>query len=243
VLVLGLIAGCGRLAFDPLGTAGGDGASGGDSSGSGRDGGGGDGADGSGMGVCGSTVLLADDFEDGVKAPEWTMLSGSNLTTAETGGFLQVTFGSNVPSNQTAGYVQSTTLDYTGTCTIVEIVEVPNATATGRLTMRIDTGGGTYVLFEVLQGTLYALKNDGNVNSVGSMPWNLATARFVRMREQAGTWYWDVSPDGTSYTQLATLALTLAGQTAAELRLIVTTSAGVNNGGQVQLGRVEIRGQ
>jgi hypothetical protein len=237
-----LAAGCGRVGFDTTHGAG-DARSSGDSGLSG-DGGGGDGsvgsADGATVGPCGPTVALSDDFQDGVTAPEWTVLNGSGLTVAETGGFLQITFGGNVPSNQTAGYSQTATMDYTGSCTIVELDEIPNAAANGRLQMRLSMGSSNYLMFEVLAGQLYGIENDGTVMNRYAATWSVSSQRFLRMRERSGTWFWDVSPDGVMYTEVGAITVTIPGQTAASLALYVSTSAGVSNGGQVQIGSVQV---
>jgi hypothetical protein len=145
-----------------------------------------------------------------------------------------------VPSNQSAGYKQTATMDYTGSCTIVELDEIPNASANGRLQVRLNMGTANYALFEVLAGTLYGLSNDGTTMNAGMGAWDLATARFLRIREQSGSWYWETSPDDTTYTQFGMTTQSIAGQTSADLELFVSTSAGVSNGGQVQIGGVRV---
>ena len=102
-------------------------------------------------------------------------------------------------------------------------------------------GASTYVLFAVLTGTLHAFSNDGTTQiHPGMATWSLASHRFLRIREQSGTWYWDTSPDNVSYTSFGMSTQTIPTQ--ASLLVHVTTSAGVSGGGTVRLGEVRVVG-
>jgi len=66
-----------------------------------------------------------DNLNDGITAPLWTVISGTNLSLAETAAGLTITFGGNVPAAQQAGYVTTNTMDLTGRCLTVELTAVP----------------------------------------------------------------------------------------------------------------------
>lgn len=235
-----MLAGCGRIDFGGVVAASGD-AGGGDGI-VGDGGGGGDGGDGAvASGVCGSTVALSDDFEDGVMGAEWKAISGNNLTVAETGGFLQITFASNVPAGQAAGYQQLTAMDYTGACTIVEVNEVPNPATIAQAIIQVGFAVGNSASMSIRGGMIYSTSHNGaNVQMPDTRAWDGVAYRFLRIRESNGTWYWDASPDGVTFMQLGMVTEALVNQNAAYLVLDAATSSAQSNGGQVQFASVRV---
>lgn len=234
-----LICGCGRIDFAPLA---------GDASvGSGGGVGGGDPGDAGGVpsdvapaGACGGVVLLADDFEDGAIAPVWTELTGTNLTVAETAGFLQITYGSNVPASQAAGYITTSNLDFTGTCVDVELAMAPNPATLASAEVRIGTPTDCSV-FDVTNGQLTGAQHRGaSISRMPAIPYDPVAQRHLRLREAAGVWYFEISPDGSAYTTIYTVMNSFPSQTSTTLRLVASSASAVNSGGAVQFAGIRM---
>ena len=222
--------GCGRLGFGTVVAA--SDATSGDASGDG---------DGPSAGVCPPTVVIDDDFEDGAVAPEWTALDGNNLTRAETGGFLQITFASNVPAGQVAGYQQTVASDFTGTCVIAELAELPNPATLAQAEIRIGSSTDCAVV-NFNGGQLHAAVHRGaNITRLPDIAADLASQRFVRLREVAGVWFFETSSDGTHFVELGNTTK-FASQVNTTLRLVAATGSGINNGGELRFASVRVFG-
>lgn len=191
-------------------------------------------------GACGSTIAIADDFEDGVTAPEWTTLTGTNLTLAETGGLLQIAFGSNVPASQTAGYQSTASYDFTGACVDAEITSIPNPATLAKLTIRI--GGPTDCgVIDIDSGMVNAAQHRGaSITSLPAFAFDAVADRFLRMREVSGTWYYQASPDGTTWTTFGTVANKFVAQVNTTIRFTGGSNSAVSNGGTVAFASVRV---
>lgn len=232
-----LACGCGHIGFG-TGGATGDGATG--------DGAPGDGVPGDGAppdiaptGACGATVRVSDDFADGVMGAQWSPVTGTGLTVAETGGVLQITFASNVPAGQSAGYATASAMDWTNTCIVVEVVMVPNAAGGGEIEAVIGAGQNV-VSMSAISGTLGALlQNGAQVHRMTpSLTYDPVAQRWWRMRNTSASWYFEVSPDDTTYTTIYTWNQNETGQTNQTLKLIALSGSAVGNGGVAQFGSV-----
>jgi hypothetical protein len=224
------LVGCGRLGFGP----GGDGAIG---DRSGELGGGGEGTP---AGSCGTTVALADDFDDGVAAPEWTVLTGTNLTLTETSGVLQIAFASNVPASQNAGYVTTNAMDFTGTCVEAEVAMIGNPATLAQATIRIGSSTDCGEI-EIASGMIHASQHRGaSITLLPAIAFDPVAHRFLRMRESAGMWSYDASPNGSAWNVLGTVADTFASSTSTTFRVTAGSGNAINDGGIVQYASVRI---
>jgi hypothetical protein len=233
--------GCGRVGFDTSAPAG-DGSvpGGGDASAPG------DGlptSDGTvGTGACGANLLLFDDFEDGIQAAEWSLVAGTGLTVAETGGFLQITFASNVPAGQQAGYITAAKMDFTGTCVEAEVVMTPSAAANGEMRVLMGSGQNIVTIYEN-GGMLQATEQLGAaVDRMPAMTFDPVAHRWWRLRNTAGTWYFEVASDAVTYTIVYSVPQNFPLQTATTLELIALSGSATGNGGVVQFGSVRVSG-
>ncbi len=234
-LAVVLLCGCGRYGFGPI-AVGGDGAVVGD--GGTVDVGAGDAA----SGACGTNVQLYDDFEDGVIAPEWTTLAGNGLTVAETGGFLQITFSSNVPASQTAGYKTNAAMDFTNTCVEAELVMAANQTSGAVVELQLGAGQNRADI-DVVNGMLQTEEQRGAAVYRGpAISYDPVAHRWLRMREISGTWYFQVSPDGMMYTTVFAEPMEFPLQTQCVLTLAAGSGSAVNGGGVAQFGSVRVTG-
>jgi hypothetical protein len=231
-----MVCGCGRIAFDPI--ASGDGGAGGPL------------GDGAGVGdvaaqpLCGSTVLLSDDFEDGVVAPEWTVASSSGLTLSETGGFLQIQFAnSNVASGLSAGYATTAAFDFTGKCLDVELVTVPDPAKTAQALIEISAPLA-HATFFVSGGTLNgSMTNNSGEDNFYAPPatYDAVANRWLRIVENNGSWFFQTAPDAATYTTFFALPYPYSGQ-GETLYLDAASGNGGTMLGQVQFGSVRITG-
>jgi hypothetical protein len=181
--------------------------------------------------ACGTTIAIADDFEDGVTGSGWTTLTGTNLTLAETGGLLQITFASNVSAGQTAGYVSTASYDFTGACVDAEITSIPNPSTLANLTFRIGTSSDCGVI-EIYSGMINAAQHRGaSISRLPAFAFDPVAHRFLRMREVTGTWYYQSSPDGAAWTTFGTVANTFALQVNTTILLTAGTNSAVSSGG------------
>ena len=180
--VAALVGGCGRVAFD---------ASGGDA--------------GDAMPEVQALGGLVDDFEDGTTAAFWDPYSDAGGSTfAEAGGELAITYAVGV-NDSYAGYVTGVGRDFRGTGIWVELAAVPTGPDGANCYFTIDDLSGALSIGFELDATMLDVL-DQNGNAVGTFAHDLATRRWLRIREAAGTLYFDASPDGSAWTLLSTQA-------------------------------------
>jgi hypothetical protein len=227
-LCLAAMIGCGRIGFGVIGAPG---------DASGDDGGNGDAVDAlvTTSSVCPPTVAFSDDFNASTISAQWSTATGTNMTIAETGGYLELAFGAGTtPSGSTTSATQATAIDYTESCTVIEIDTIPDPTTMGQLVFRVgDIGAG--VDFLESKGTLTA---SGKNTSIGTYPYDPVAHRFLRLRHHAGTWYWEISPDGVTFTSLGMATTFVPTPTTVQLQLIA--NGGTQNGGKVDYNSVVV---
>jgi len=184
-LALVALAGCGRVAFDPIRSSDG-------------------GADAGATAHCGGPLAVTDNFDDGAKAPTWqSFVDDPALTLAETGGELVVTLGDSLPSPEYAGYIQSRTTDLRGTRVFVEVTRVP--TGVGEAAFAMIGGPAENIDISTRSGYLFADQRVAGVSgALMSMPYDPIAHRWWQIREDAGTVYFETSPDGVTFTPFAT---------------------------------------
>lgn len=106
-----------------------------------------------------------------------------------------------------------TTYDLTASYSLWELIQAPNpGNGSTELFMRINiSGAGNDSLqFRILNNTLSAYRIvSGAGTTVASATYNASDHRWLRIRESSGTVYWDVSSNGTSWTQFASWVSTL----------------------------------
>jgi hypothetical protein len=189
---------------------------------------------------CGTTMAIADDFEDGVTAAAWTTLTGNNLTLAETGGLLQITFASNVPAGQTAGYLSTASYNFTGSCVDAEITSIPNPATLATMVMRVGSPTDCGEI-EIYSGMINASQHRGaSITRLPAFAFDAVADRFLRMREVAGSWYYQSSPDGIAWTTFGTVADKFALQVNTTVRFTSGTNSALNNGGTAAFASVHI---
>ncbi len=198
-----LACGCGRIGFDITGGGNGD-----------PDGGGGtgDGALGDGAMIdaamiagCGTTPILIDDFQDGLLDPAWTFVSGVNFSTSESGGTLAVAPPPSTPGAARAGVKQVATVSPAGICAVAELTAIPIGSADVYAYLRF--GGPTAkVEIAVQNGMLLGrFTMGGSSGTSGSLAYNPAAHRFIRISHPANSFVFAAGPSLASFTMIGSI--------------------------------------
>jgi hypothetical protein len=220
-LWLAALIGCGRVGFGSVTGDGGDDGAGAT-----------DAVDAlvTNTGICPPTVALSDDFNASTMSPIWTEAIGTNMTIAQTGGFLEIAFGAGTtPSGTTSNYTQATAIDYTEACVTIELDMIPSTAAMGRMIFIVGNSGA-FVTFEEDSGTLYSNRKGGLLDT---RPYDAVAHKFLRLRHHTGTWYWEASPDDVTYTAITSIAANIV-PTPTTVSLQLAAVGGTQNGGMAQ---------
>jgi len=158
----------------------------------------------SGAGGAGGTgtrcALVVDDFDDGVLAqPPWTVSGIGSVVEAQQ--VLQL-----APPASSNGYaiVETPLFDLTGCAIVVQLVEpLPAAPDRATTFKALGAGTSTWLRIGVSDGKIrFSIEVDGtNQDTTPDIPFDPATDVWLRIREDAGTVYFDTSGDGLSWTE------------------------------------------
>ncbi len=156
---------------------------------------------------CG-TLVFDDEFAGStIDTTVWSITMGSNMTVSQAGA-LNVDFGATVQPPQSAGITQVAVADIRGECLGTRVVAEPTAATFAYCDDGwIDPSNGQFG-WATAGGMLEANYYD----SAGEVTTNVATVPFdasvdLRAREDAGTYVWETSSDGVTFTQLATATI------------------------------------
>lgn len=130
-------------------------------------------------------VVFTDDFEDGIRGPEWVdAASTPPLTVSEVDGHLAIGLAEGLAGSAYGGYAVPPR-DFTGLAMEVEVTEVPNAATAGQLLFTIRHGDITQFVIEsgwlVLRHFVGAVFMD-----VLEMPHDAIAHRFLRLASEPG---------------------------------------------------------
>jgi hypothetical protein len=146
--------------------------------------------------------LLVDNFDDGIRGPQWGYSFSNGGTATETGGRLVITLVTANGSNY-SGYATELTYDMTGRGVRLEIVTAPNAATSAQGVLRVhDVPNVAGMTFEVSGGMLQFIRNDssGGQTAMGNVPFDPVAHRYWQLREQGGQIFWETSPDQAAWT-------------------------------------------
>jgi hypothetical protein len=180
-------------------------------------------------GRCGGLQLLADDFADGTVSPLWYDWADTGTSVTETGGQLLVNIAAGT-ADAWAGYSSASLYDLTDSAFEAEVAQV----------------GGVYTILEVrswdapraqllvengttLIAGVFNTADEGQRNSIA---FAADQHRYWRIREAAGTTYWETSPDRADWTELHSEANPFPPEHVHGI---------VSGGGQVSAGPDEVR--
>lgn len=235
--------GCAWDQFEPgpALTAGGAGGTGGSGGGvGGNEGGtGGEGTGGSELPTgCGHIDLLQDTFGDGVTGFIWTVSGPAN---EDNGPFLSAD-----PGSSQGVYRSSRRYDLTGGTVTIKVLQVPDAAVSMEesAVFRVEHNDGRYAEFRLRSDAIEAgiQQNNGFVQLHPVTVYDALAHAYLRFREQDGTLHWQVSADGSSFTDLATAPVTAAFSDVRRIRVAAGAGRGVS--GPVSESRLDdITGQ
>ena len=162
-LFLVVLAGCGRIGFGE--TTGGSGPNADARGGSATSDGGKDArtVDALMSPLCGTTVILDDDFADGIVGNgPWTQVTALSTGLSEQGGAFHIAVLANAPGPQHAGLRQTASESFAGICAIAEI----DTTCTGLVHSYVRLGTQTnHVEMYVVNGQLYGEWTNGGTTA------------------------------------------------------------------------------
>jgi hypothetical protein len=242
-LLLVLATGCGRVGFGGIGT---DGGGGGDDAGGGGDDGGGGDPDGAIDGAlspgCGNTVILDDDFADGVIGPAWITVNTGNWLVTEGGGNAQILVTVPVAASSRGGYKQVQSQALPGTCALAELTMAT-----------LSTGQYAYLRFGtptknveivVLDGKVTGrFTNGGAGGTVGSVTYNAQAHRWLRIRVIGNAYHMELGPTATSFpTGLGNIGGVVVDPSPTSLEFGSATGAQMSLVGVVELSTVMLLG-
>lgn len=156
-----------------------------------------------------SIDLLRDDFTDGVISPAWKVypyLSGSAVR-SETIGHARITLPSSTVGTHEDAYYSAASYDITSSGAFINVDTMVATGVAAYAFWGFYLGDFNYQLRWFQQsGTL---KASSVVNAVTtdhySVAWNATTYKYLRIRESAGTIYFDSSSNGTTWTNRGTV--------------------------------------
>lgn len=186
---------------------------------------------------CGTSVLLADGFDDGVPGPLFAAFTDADLTLSEPAGVWRIDFAPVVAPGKYAGYHSTSLYAPEGLCATIEVLAVPSGD--GTLFMKLGSASQQIEFFEY-GGTLELRTHMGNAVAVlARLAFDPAQHRFWRLRQQGGITHWDTSPDDVQYvTHVSTTFVT-----ASELEYVIGGGAyrSVSNAGFGSIDNASLR--
>lgn len=152
---------------------------------------------------CGSTILIDDPFNDAVPGPSFVGQPSTGLTLVESAGHLDVQFAATVDSS--FSYYRSTiAYPAEGLCATAEVTQTPDAPASAYLKLR--TAQLEVEMITVVGAIALRTRQSGAATTRQQIALDLVQSRYWRIRQLAGTTYWETSPDGATYTTHTMLA-------------------------------------
>ncbi len=208
-LLAGLVA-CGKIGFDAA--DGGAGPGGGDGSGSG--------SDGSGSGGVPGCIAPGDGytFPGGLPCGSWGTPIANNAGMSESNGSLSVTPNAN--SAGAKGGCSRANVTFTAAGVFAEVQQTLDANAPTAETALQLQFAGTTVSMTATQGVLEC--TDGT--NMSNLPYDPVAERWWRIRPAGTDLAFDVSPDGSHWTELSTSQAPPA--TTATVQLVAFTTNG-----------------
>lgn len=154
---------------------------------------------------CGTTALIADDFNASAPGAQWYPYAHGGTTTVQTGGDLVVTLpATTMTGAQYGGYDSSWYYDLRGDRAYVEVKQTVSTATNAQTQLEILAASGDQLFVSEEAGFLTADTYIGTTTTtLATIPYNPVTHRWWQIREAAGTVYFETSQDGTSFTHFA----------------------------------------
>jgi hypothetical protein len=148
-------------------------------------------------------LAISDDFSDGVRGAQWTLIANNPVTVAETGGQLQVTLASSGGSHY-GGYDSASLFDLRDHCMRVSYITEPTNEANVEMDFLVRNASMYSIGFVYHSGVIDPFYNNGTFTSFGAVTFDPVADKVLRISESNGNMTWETSPDGTTFTTLTT---------------------------------------
>ena len=150
---------------------------------------------------------LVDSFAGSSIDPSlWTVTDAVNATASDGGGSLNLAPNANSATTRIA-VDSNATYALTGSAAAVKVPKVVSAGCgvNNVFTLRLDAANSLSTWFEC--GTLYAITFVNGAESIrASVPYSATSHAYWRIRESAGSVYWETSADKVSWAKLASVS-------------------------------------
>jgi hypothetical protein len=250
VCALVACAACGRIGFLLTGSPGssGDGGAGTGDGGAGT----GDGIGSNGgpdafvpwdvvpISACGPNIIVSDNFTSTTPGAQWTVMQSPDGMFSQGEGALRITFTSPTQNAVDSRYTLASPVSFANACATIEVGQIPNASTTATIDFTIGTVN-MFARFQEAGGTLTSIcaLTSNSVNHLDTRTFDPIAHRFLRLSEGGSNWSWQVSPDGVTFTTLATNSCSAVANSNV-LGLWVLADPGTTNAGGVTFGTVAI---
>ncbi len=155
-----------------------------------------------------NAINLVDDFSDDAASPLWTAEPSAGITLVEASGVLTLGIPSLFQPPQKAGYISTASYDMRGHSFFIEIPTMMSTASAGAATLSIRATLIDELQIQQKMGTLSVNLsiNDVITTVVAGVPYNATQHRWWRVLEAAGTVRVHTSANGTSWTELGSVA-------------------------------------
>jgi hypothetical protein len=151
---------------------------------------------------------LADPFNQvSLDTGKWFQTVAGTTTMSYASGGATV----NLPASATSTDIGSdgsntSTYDLTGSYAYMQVTAVPSNSTSAYAALQLAVlATGYYLRWHKEGSNLYARYNTGSTTSAATLTYSATDHKWWRIRESGGTTYWDTSPDGTTWTNRASV--------------------------------------
>ncbi|MFI2078459.1 hypothetical protein [Streptomyces triculaminicus] len=172
----------------------------------------------------------------------WSNITGGGVAVLDTVNDL-VTLAQPTTSGATNTFGSNTLYDATSSSIYAQIGVVPNGSGNTKTIFKLTVDANNSVAIRVESGVFkFTLQSTGTTATTTLPAYDGHAHRWWRLREAAGTWYADASPDGVTWTQLTSSAYTWAASATAMTFAFQTSAGATETAGLIAtIGHVNTR--
>jgi hypothetical protein len=153
----------------------------------------------------GGHLPLADDFNDGVIATEWSVWPGDGINILEAQGRLTMVFPPTSIQDSWAGIGSEQKYDFTECSTFIRLVGVPQAPET-YCSFAVQLSAGNSIHFSIYPSSLHAtVRKDGISIVVETAPFDPSLHAWLRLRHSGERVFWETSSNGQTWNEFGSL--------------------------------------
>ena len=165
------------------------------------------------------TSSFTDDFENAAVSHAWDMRASSSADCAFVEQAGQLQFVHTGAAYTACSVILASAYDLTEDSAVVEVPTVTAAEPHSHAWLRLEEDGDNRLELEAHDTAMrFNYEQLGSSFEVAAVPYDAVAHRWWRIREHAGTVYWETSPDGLTWTTHVSLPDPIA-VTALDVRL------------------------